>query len=182
MDEKVLIEQAKQKDEMAFTKLYYMYKDKIRNNISYIMRDNSLTDEVLNRTFLKAWLKLHTYVNDISFNAWLKMIAVNTCIDYIRSLKNNNCNVDIDDNIGNIEVSSSNTDTDIENLELRELLDKAMQTLDPTKRKILELYYYHNLPYREISKLMRIPMGTVKSDISRSKSKLRKILRNHKNQ
>jgi|WetSurMetagenome_2_1015567.scaffolds.fasta_scaffold00080_75 RNA polymerase sigma-70 factor, ECF subfamily len=181
MNEKILIENAKNKDEISFTKLYNMYKDKIRNNISYIMKDTSLTDEVLNRTFLKAWLKLNTYINDISFEAWLKAIAVNTCIDYIRSLKNSNRNVDIDDNIGDIEVSCNNTDADIINLELRELLEKGMCQLSPIKRKILTLYYYSNLPYREISKLMRIPIGTVKSDISRSKAKLRKILKNYKN-
>jgi RNA polymerase sigma-70 factor, ECF subfamily len=177
MDEKELIELAKQGNEHAFTCLYNKYHDKVRNNIKYIMKEDVLTDEILNETFLKVWLKLSTYVNDISLNAWIKMIAVNNCIDYIRRNKDDR-KVYIDSDNVYLQLSNnSSSEAEVVTNENRDLVNTALSQIPFAKRRALELYYFKNLSYKEIAKLLRTPLGTVKSDINRSKKKLSKIIK-----
>jgi|WetSurMetagenome_2_1015567.scaffolds.fasta_scaffold173646_2 RNA polymerase sigma factor (sigma-70 family) len=179
MDEKDLIQQAKNGDHIAFTKLYNMYVNDISTVIKFLVKDDFTTEVITNDTFLKAYLKLNTYVNNISFRAWLKMIAVNNCIDFFRHAKLDSNNIDIDNEESKVQLSDSIcTESEMLHNETRELVNNALNKIPEHKRKALELYYFNNFSYKEIAKLLRMPIGTVKSDINRAKKKLREIIKN----
>ena len=103
-EEKILIEQAKHGDNKAFNQLYERYHRLIRYIIFDIVKDDELTQDLLSNTFIKAFSKLSSYVNPISFEAWLKTIAVNTTIDHIRATKDLCKNFSIDNETNTIQL------------------------------------------------------------------------------
>jgi RNA polymerase sigma-70 factor (ECF subfamily) len=177
--DRALIEKAKNGDKSAFTKLYEELSDKIKKDIMYIVKDETLADELLNDTFIKVWRKLDTYTQDISFQAWVKMIAVNCCIDHFRRNSDDKF-VHIDDSDITLQLPDNAGDVIARN-ELSDIVNTALLRIPFAKRRALELYYFNNLPYKEIAKLLRMPLGTVKSDINRAKKKLSNYLQKFQN-
>ena len=82
-----LIKQAKEGKQIAFTKLYEKYKQTIYITIYRIVNNRDVADDLTSITFVKAFSKISSYVNNISFEMWLKTIAINSSIDYIPILK-----------------------------------------------------------------------------------------------
>lgn len=177
--DRALINKAKNGDKSAFTKLYKELSDKIKKDIMYIVKDETLADELLNDTFIKVWRKLDTYTQDISFQAWVKMIAVNCCIDHFRRNSDDKF-VHIDDSDITLQLPDNAGDVIARN-ELSDIVNTALLRIPFAKRRALELYYFNNLPYKEIAKLLRMPLGTVKSDINRAKKKLSNYLQKFQN-
>ena len=82
-----LIKQAKEGKQIAFSKLYERYKKNIYITIIKIVKNKDVADDLLSITFVKAFTKLDSFVDNISFELWLKTIAINSSIDYIRHTK-----------------------------------------------------------------------------------------------
>ena len=176
-EEKILIEQAKHGDNKAFDQLYERYHKLIRYIIFDIVKDDELTQDLLSNTFIKAFSKLISYVNPISFEAWLKTIAVNTTIDHIRATNDlcKNFSIDNETNTIQLEETAPDPESDMIKTENIELLRIALSRLRSKYRNLLELRYYQGLSYDQLSVKLRIPIGTVKSDLNKAKRRLREI-------
>lgn len=176
-EENALIEQAKRGDNKAFNQLYNRYYRLIRYIIFDIVKDEEITQDLLSKTFIKAFGKLNSYVNPISFEAWLKTIAVNTTIDYIRASKDlqKNFSIDDEDNYVQLEETSPDPETEMVKTENIKLLKIALSRLRSKYRNLLELRYFQDLSYNQLSVELGIPIGTIKSDLNKAKHKLREI-------
>lgn len=170
-----LVDQAKQGDKRAFNKLFKKYNRLIRYIIYDIVKDDDLTKDLVSDTFLKAYERLNFYVNPISFEAWLKTIAVNTTIDYLRASKEDrkNSSIDDEDNYVLLEDDSKDPESMIIDNENADLIRTALSRLRFKHRNILELRYFKNLSYKELSVVLGVPVGTVKSDLCKAKHKLK---------
>ena len=93
----LLIAQAKEGKQLAFTKLYNKYYNTIRYVIYNIIRNIDVTDDLISVTFTKAFMKIDKYVDNISFEMWLKTIAINSAIDFIRRNRQEKLNDSVDD-------------------------------------------------------------------------------------
>lgn len=172
-----LINQAKTGDQKAFNKLYEMYHKLIRYIIYDIVKDEEVTADLVSITFIKAFKKISSYTN-ISFEAWLKTIAVNTTIDYIRSVKDKEKNYSIDNEESNIQIADDNLldpESDMIKKENIKLLNMAMSRMSAPYRNILKLRYHDALSYEQLSAELNVPIGTIKSNLNKAKHKLRKI-------
>ncbi len=174
-DENALIEQAKQGDEKAFTTLYNQHYKLIRYIIFDLVKNDDVADDLASVTFTKAFKKLDTYVNPISFEAWLKTIAVNTVIDYVRSTKEKQKDQSIDSSENYIQLESAESDPESNfiKLESADNLRIALTRLRSKYRNLLELRYFKGLSYEELSAELGIPIGTVKSDLNKAKHRLK---------
>lgn len=173
-EEKILIEKAKHGDEKAFKQLYDNYYRLIRYIIYDAIKDEEATADLLSVTFTKAFKRLNYFVETISFEAWLKTIAVNTVIDYIRKNKNQQDNISIDNEDNAIQISSDNDpETDLIKSESIDILRVALTRLRAKYRNLLELRYFGNLSYEKLSAELGIPVGTVKSDLNKAKHRLK---------
>lgn len=173
-EEKVLIEKAKHGDEKAFSELYNNYYKLIRYIIFNIVKNDEITADLVSVTFTKAFKRLDYFVDSVSFEAWLKTIAVNTVIDHIRKEKNLQSNLSIDDdNNVQLEATDNDPETDFIKSESVEILRKALLRLRSKYRNLLELRYFKGLSYEELSAELNIPVGTVKSDLNKAKHRLR---------
>lgn len=175
-EEKLLIEQAKHGDQLAFQKLYDKYRRLIRYIIYDSLKNEEVTTDLVAITFEKAFKRLDYFVESISFEAWLKTIAINTVIDWIRKEQRKQYNLYIDDENSTIQVASDNDpETDLIKSESIDILRIALTRLRSKYRNLLELRYFKGLSYEELSVELGIPMGTIKSDLSKAKRKLREI-------
>lgn len=178
-----LIKQAKEGKQAAFTKLYEKYKSTIRTTILQVVKNNDVADDLLSVTFHKAFSKIDSYVNHISFEMWLKTIAINTAIDYIRSSKNEKQNhyIDSEDNYIQLDSNDLSPEEVIMKQETVEQLKVALHKLRSKYRNILELRYFKGLSYEELATELGVPIGTVKSDLNKAKKRLREFFDNINN-
>lgn len=173
-EEKLLVEQAKHGNEQAFSKLYDNYYRLIRYIIYDIIKDDDITADLVSVTFTKAFKRLNYFVETISFEAWLKTIAVNTVIDHIRKEKNRQNNFSIDNEDNKVDIKADNDpETDFIKSESAEILRQALSRLRSKYRNLLELRYFKGLSYEELSAELGIPVGTVKSDLNKAKHRLK---------
>ena len=178
-----LVEQAKQGSESAFTKLYKLYKSNIWFTIYNIVKNTDIADDLTSVVFTKAYQKLDSYVQHISFEMWLKTIAINTAIDYIRSSKNEKQNhyIDSEDNYIQLDSNDLSPEEVIMKQETVEQLKVALHKLRSKYRNILELRYFKGLSYEELATELGVPIGTVKSDLNKAKKRLREFFDNINN-
>lgn len=176
-----LIKQAKEGKQSAFTRLYNKYKDIIRTTIIQIVRNNDVADDLLSVTFTKAFAKIDSYINHISFEMWLKTIAINSSIDYIRRTKKENVNVWIDDDNSVIQLSDSANCSPEDNFIFKETsskLENALSRLRYKYRNILQLRTEEHLSYKEIGDRLSLNESQVKSTLNKAREKLKQLLNN----
>jgi RNA polymerase sigma-70 factor (ECF subfamily) len=126
--------------------------------------------EVLNDAFLKVFNKIAMYDNTKLFKAWLRRIVVNTAIDYYRREHKYDNHVPIE------KASREENDFDaIDQLNAEDIL-KLLQELPPQYRLVFNLYEIEGYSHEEIGEILKIPVGTSKSHLSRAKQRLKALV------
>ena len=169
-----LIEQAKKGSQKAFSELYYRYKSNIWYTILNVVKNTDVADDLTSIVFTKAYEKLSTYVNHISFEMWLKTIAVNASIDYIRRNKKEQLNNYVDEDESPIQLSDLEKSPE-ENLILKEKLDIVLQAIPTLKKKYRDLINARidGLSYKEIASKLAMNELAVKGDLNKARQKLK---------
>ena len=133
--------------------------------------DKMLSDDLAQDTFVKAWLQLKTFKNNASFKTWLFRIAYNVFYDYIRSRKELQSVEDVENEVNTLYRQNA------EDGSLKSDLNQAMQLLSANERSCITLFFLNNMPIKDISSVLNLPEGTVKSHISRGKEKMTTFLK-----
>lgn len=143
--------------------------------IGYIyLKDKSLAEDIFQDVFVKVYKNFNKFKGKSSEKTWIITITINTCKDMLRSswLKRI---ISIEDSYGS-EISAVTDDnlenTVIEKIEYEGLTDKVMKLPNKYKEIIL-LYYYEELSTSEISKILKIPEGTVRSRLYNARKLLK---------
>lgn len=130
-------------------------------------RDQSLADDLVQETFLKALRRLNQLRDVRSMDAWLSNILFNSWRDHVRGRRHTE---DIDQ-LSDLEEFV--LDCEDEKRDLIGRVHSAIDTLPPAQREVLALVDLHGYSYTEVSVLLGIPTGTVTSRISRAREALR---------
>lgn len=173
-----LIKRAKAGDESAFNALYYKYKDFVDNLLFQYLKDWDEARDVRNIVFFKVHKKLSLFSDYDSFGGWLRTLTNNTAVDYLRSMKNKK--VAPDDKTERLSVDTlGSTEDDLVNHLTYKALLKEFNTFPEVTRKIFERFYIDNMTVEEISNTFnpKIPTGTIKSTLSRTRRKLKQRLK-----
>jgi RNA polymerase sigma-70 factor (ECF subfamily) len=139
-----------------------------------------LTQEV----FLRVFRTLGSFrAGEGSFIVWLNRLTRNLLIDHYRRSRQERHTDSIEEQLPRIEESKtvdSRTEGLLAGREASELLQKALQKLSPELRETVILRDIEELEYKEISQVLNIPEGTVKSRLNRGRAELARLLRRHK--
>lgn len=178
MKKSIIISQAQSGNHQAFEQLCKQYNGLVRRTVKSLVKDSCDAEEIMAIVLVKLYQKINKYTTSISFEAWLKTVAINCCIDFFRrKSKEVKRTVSIDSQEFYTLCSTElNGEEDMANQHLHEELEKAIRNLPKRKRRVIELYYFENKSYAEIAKLLATPEGTIKSDLSRAKQKLKSQL------
>ena len=144
-----------------------MHKDKIKKWIAILKNDEDACDAI-QETLLKAYQNINTLKNNEFFMTWIIRILINNCYDIIR--KNKKVTY-LDENL----LSSQDTYYDLYAQESS--LEYVLNRLDKDLKLVTVLYYYDDLSISQISEIINIPEGTVKSRLSRARDKIYSILK-----
>lgn len=182
MQDDLLIRRAAKGDEQAFEKLLLEHEKNVYN-LCYRMAGNP--DDALDlsqEAFLKAWRALSTYQFDAAFSTWLYRLTTNVCLDFLRK-RNRQAHSSLtteDENEEPREYSVPDPAPGPEEQAVsswqQEAVQAAMQQLPEDYRLVLQLRVVEDLPYEQIADVMGIPVGTVKSRLSRARLQLKKLL------
>jgi RNA polymerase sigma-70 factor, ECF subfamily len=122
-------------------------------------------EDAIQETIFKAWRGLSSLQNDEFFKTWLTRILINECYAILRQ---RNKTFELGKNVSNhLSETISEEKIDVWN---------ALKVLDYDMRTVIILYYFEDISSKDISKILEVPEGTVKSRLSRAKEKLGKIL------
>jgi RNA polymerase sigma factor (sigma-70 family) len=176
----IMVDEAKKGNERAFASLMNRYRDSIYFMLLKMVNNPSDAEDLTIEAFGKAFRSIDTYTPRFAFSTWLFMIASNNCIDFIR--KKHSSPVPIDqwpegtDNLTiNIQSDLPDPEEALINDQKIATLRKIVNQLKPPYREIIEMRYYKEYSYEEISSELNIPIGTVKAQLFRAKTLLYNI-------
>ena len=177
-DEQKLIELAKQGARKALSELVKRYESTVYNFAYKICRDKEKSENIMQETFLSMVKSIHQFDNRSKLSTWLYRIVANHCLMEARKEKRYNyVNVEAED--GSFDDSyfpdvSKLPSKDIENSELREILDNAINKLEPQYRIVFTLRDIEQLSTEETAKIANLSIPAVKSRLHRARAFLRK--------
>lgn len=171
MQEDELIKQSIEGNSLAQKQLYDKYSRKM---MGVCLRYASSTDEaqdVLQDGFIKLFEKLESYSGTGSFEGWMRRIFVNTALDAYRKNKQERQTLDIDDVGYFLSVKELITDK----IAAEDLM-KVLQKIPAGYRTVFNLYAIEGYSHKEIGEMLEISESTSKSQYSRAREFLKKII------
>jgi RNA polymerase sigma-70 factor (ECF subfamily) len=164
-------------DRDVFGVLIKRYQDRMYR---YIRRISSFSDDlisdILQNTFIKAYINLNSFDANLQFSSWLYRIAHNETISFLRKNKKHiEATLLPDDSmeefLGDIDIEREHFAKDDSNV-----LWQAIKSLKREYQDVIVLKYFEHKSYDEISDIIQKPPGTVATWISRAKQDIRKFL------
>lgn len=176
-------------DQQAYAELMRLYRDSIYYMLFKIVKNSDDAEDLTLETFGKAFRYLDRYTPQYAFSTWLFRIAVNNSIDYIRHKNNSPQYIDNDlyedDTQTLVDRLASDTTPNPEQEVIEkqkiQMLHLAVAQLPEKYRKVVELRYFEDLSYEEISQHLSISLSNVKIQILRAKNMLSEIMANMRN-
>ncbi len=178
-----LVLQAMEGDQKAYGELLGRYRDAIYFMLLKMVNNPSDAEDLTIEAFGKAFKNIKQYTPNYAFSTWLFKIATNNCIDFIRKKKLNNISIDQSSHNEDsmpMSIPSDGLDPE-ENLISQQkviLLRSVVAKLKPRYRKLIELRYFYEFSYEEISDELELPIGTVKAQLFRARELLYNVLKN----
>lgn len=172
----------------AYAELMRNYRDTLYFMMLKMTNNPQDADDLTIEAFGKAFKNLRQYTPQYAFSTWLFRIATNNCIDFIRrkrmnepiSLSLNELSEEGDDISDLMPATSRTPEEDIIRQQKIQVLREIIEKLKPTYRKLIELRYYEEKSYEEISIELELPIGTVKAKLFRAREFLFHVLKDRK--
>ena len=167
-----LLQRALEGDNEAFSTLLGRHEDRI---FALALRMTGSRADALDATqdaFILAFRRASSFRGEAAFSTWLYRIAINACKDFLRKRARESANVSTDETH---EEADRHTPVD-EEVALRLDVARALGELSDDYREAVVMYDIGGVPYEEIAASTSVPVGTVKSRISRGRRQLAELL------
>lgn len=176
MDEMSLIKRAQQGDMPAFNELIKPYIKPAYNIALKYLKNKEDAQDISQEAFVKVMKSIHAFKGNSAFSTWLYRIVVNLCHDfYAKSKKRAEA-------LENLSFHYSESDEEMsEQKDKSQAIHEVLQDMDEEKRSILILRDVQGFRYDEIADILNIPIGSVKSKISRAREQFKQIVYSNRN-
>lgn len=155
----------------AFEHLVRRYQRKLHSFVLHIVRDDQAAADVVQDSLINLYKTIDRVDTKKKFSTYVFSIARNTAISFLRAKRRE---VSLDDVVmaGEDEALFE----ELVQMEKQHTVGQALKRLDERYRKVIQLYYFDDLSYEEMSRKLRKPINTVRTHLSRAKAALRKLL------
>jgi RNA polymerase sigma-70 factor (ECF subfamily) len=176
-----------EKDQRAYTELMGRYKDSVYFMLLKMVNNSDDAEDLTIETFSKAFKRLDQYTPQFAFSTWLFKIASNHSIDFIR--KKRIKAVSIDQGFSNEDGESYVIPVKEDSLDPEESMQKdervqrmrdVVEKLKPRYKRLVELRYFEEKSYEEISEILELPLGTVKAQLFRARDFMFELMKTTK--
>lgn len=173
MDE--LVMRAKQGDEQAFIEIIISMENDLYKIARMRLRNDEDIEEAVQETCIEVFRNIKKLRENSYFKTWLIKILINKC-NYIYKKNRKNCVSFEEKNVEEFYISQS-----IDIVENRRDFELLIEQLNYKDRVVITLFYLEGFSNKDISKILRIPVSTVKNRIARARHKLKNILKSEEN-
>ena len=176
-----LIAQFQSGNETAYIELVNRYRDRIINFVFQFLGDFEKAEDVVQDTMLKLYEKKHYYKEIAKFSTWLYTIARNLANTELRKQKRRKTtllsNMSREDKEYELPAIQSDTGAEVQSEYVEKQIQKAIHALPEHFKTVIILRDIQELSYDEISSIVDVPIGTIKSRINRARLQLQADLK-----
>lgn len=169
-----VIRGCRNKERTAQKQLYENYFGRMMGMVRRYIRDQEDAIEVVNTGFYKVFSQIDSYKGSGSFEGWIKRIMVNSALDHIRAKKNYQRNIYLDDQF-EIRADYTIDPEEYDDIDTEKLL-WMIEQLPPVCKMVFNMFAIDGYAHKEISKELKISIGTTKAHVSFARKKLREML------
>lgn len=168
-DDLDLIRRVVGRDRQAFETLYHRYSPVVYRYLWKLIRQREIVEEALNDVMMVVWQTASRFNRTSRLSTWILGIAHN------KALKARARSARLDAELREAEpygVEPSGPEDAVAHRELTSAVAQALDSLPPEQRAVVELTFYHDLPYAEIAKIVGCPVNTVKTRMLHARRRL----------
>lgn len=176
MDISKLVEQIKKGDNKSFDKLYKLTEKEIWFTCISFLKNETNAQDIMQETYITAFLKIQTLDKTAQFRSWLNRIAVNKCKDYLKGKGEIQLNDEILENEA-VQDELTIPEEYITNQSKREcILSLLQEALTDVQYQTVIMYYFNEMSVSEIAEFFECSKGTVLSRLNYSRAKMKKAI------
>lgn len=170
-------------DHNAFEEIVELYKERVFLLCYRMLGNRHEAEDMAQEAFIRAYVNVSSFNINLKFSTWIYRIATNACIDRLRKKKPDyHLDAEVAGTDGltlysQIPIQHTPPDDEVENMELYDTIQKEISLLPDKYRSVIVLRYLEELSLKEISEVLNIPLGTVKTRVHRGRESLRRRLR-----
>jgi RNA polymerase sigma-70 factor (ECF subfamily) len=175
------------KDQRAYTELMGRYKDSVFYMLLKMVNNSDDAEDLTIETFSKAFKRLDQYTPQFAFSTWLFKIASNHSIDFIRkkriraiSIDQGYSNEDGETYVIPVKEESLDPEESMQKDERIQRMRDVVEKLKPRYKRLVELRYFEEKSYEEISEILELPLGTVKAQLFRARDFMFELMKTTK--
>jgi RNA polymerase sigma-70 factor, ECF subfamily len=175
-----LVDAFKSGNVQAFNELVSRYQTKVYWIARRFVGNHEDADDITQEVFVKVYHKLKDFRSDSSFYTWVYRIATNTAINVLRKRKIVNL-VHLDEAFPVLSSLSDDSLDPVKKLEMKEnqtLLEDAITKLPAKQKQVFVLRYFEEMPYEDISKILKITVGGLKANYFHALKNIQKYVKN----
>jgi RNA polymerase sigma-70 factor (ECF subfamily) len=165
-------------DRRSQQRMYELFYGKMLSVCMRYTHNDDQTQDLVQEGFIKVFAHLHKYKNDGSFEGWVRRIFVNNAIDSFRRKKQDHILPDNDFHLINLSDDTDEQafmDEEVKHIQPEDVV-AAMQQLSPAYQMVFNLYVMEKYSHQEIADKLDINIGTSKSNLSKARVNMKKIL------
>jgi RNA polymerase sigma-70 factor (ECF subfamily) len=169
-----IIEKCKRNNRKAQLQLYNQYCNGMFVVANRFVKNEAEAEDIVQEAFLKAFSNLHQFNAEVTFGAWLKRIVINKSLDALKIKKARL--VELDEVHLKIVDSSFNDEWLVDDVITSSEVTNAINSLTDKYKYVLMLYLIEGYDHQEISEILKISEAASRTQLSRGKQKLQKLL------
>jgi RNA polymerase sigma-70 factor, ECF subfamily len=171
-----LVQEVRNGRRQAYTELMRRYQERVYWVARRIVGSHDDADDVVQETFVKAYLALGEFRGDSSFFTWIYRIAVNLSLNALRKRQVLNY-LHESELLSRILPSTDDPGKDLENAETESALARAVATLPEKQKAVFVMRYYDEMTYEEIGRVLKTSVGGLKANYFHALRKVREYMR-----
>lgn len=165
-----LVEKVRAGERDLYAVIIERYQNKLLRYVMYLLRDEHKAVDVVQETFIKAFVNLNSFKVSMKFSSWIYRITHNEAMNAISKYKHE---IPMPEDVD--FESDENIEDTIRKEEVKEMTNKCLAQMPVLYAEPLALFFIEERSYEEISDILRIPIGTVGTRINRAKALMKKI-------
>lgn len=174
-DEK-LIEIIRENDRELYSEIIKRYQTKLSHYLRKFICNADELEDVLQDIFIKAYRNLYGFDTKKKFSSWIYRIAHNEAVNYLK--KNSGIKISLNDVEYKIVDEKIDLNGHVDKILLKKEVEKFLENTQLKYREPLILFYFEQKSYEEISDILRMPISTVGTLISRGKKIIKEKIEN----
>lgn len=170
LSDEEIVERVRSSDQELYAVIIERYQSKLLRYATNVLKDEYKATDVVQESFIKAFVNLHSFNAKMKFSSWIYRIVHNEAINALAKHRHEvPMPEDVDFESGEDIVDNLSKE------EIRERVSNCLSQMPHLYSEPLSLFFLEEKSYEEISDILRIPIGTVGTRINRAKSLMKKI-------